>query len=294
MAKVTGANGSTVNLTANIILMDLDVGVWGARKALTPQDLGKDPDDIPEEFYLGHKALIPRAALKPARTFEGRGRAILEKCGYVFPIGQTRAIPVGVIEEVEVELAKVRADFEEWLDEEFLPKYQTYLDAYVAKFGEENRRLFPTRDAVRSKFTFDWVCVTISVPKGNDDNALKVRKRIESWVDQVAEEYQTAAAQVFEVVAERLERGGPISDRTFDRMKKAVNRLRSINFLDFEQVESALKDAQKLLETYTADGIKTDVDAKAAMQKALGKIVTEIKDASLEEVTTAYKRKLRI
>jgi hypothetical protein len=295
-AENGGKNGS-VSLAPGIVLMDLDVSVWGAKAPLTPGDLGLEASSVPDDFYLGHRALIDKEIMRQARTREGRGRRILEKYGFAFPIGQTRAVPMAVIPSVEAELAEERKQFEAWVSQFVGTDYPALRDMYIKKHGEEVRKFFPTPEELRSRFGYEWVAIQVSVPTGNDENAAKVRARIETWVDDIAKALRAAATDTFTKIAGRLDNlhvAPSLCDRDLERLRNVVARLRSLNFLDDQAVETNLLSAKKLLDGLTAGEVRKDEAVAAQMKKALTSIVDGINAVSVDEVTAAYKRKLRI
>ena len=296
-AKQIAKNGGSVDLSDSVVLMDLDVSVYSARKALTPEDIGKTKADIPEEFYLGHQALLPKCALKFGRTLENRGRSVLDKYGSIFPVGQTRAIPLAVLPQVEAELADLQKKFVEWFEDTLLPKYPEYLEAMVAKFGEQLRKFYLTEKALRDRFAYEWVTINISLPKGNDENAKKVRGRIEAWVDQVALDLRSAASETLSTLASNLGSDKPaaiasISDSRMKKIRETLNRIRSCNFISDAKMDSILDEAEKLLEKKDTADLRSDEKSRHSMRAALGKLVDSLKGGEVAAVTTAFKRKL--
>jgi hypothetical protein len=64
------------------VLVTLHIGRWRARHKLDPEDLGLDPrtsDAIFRSIELGHKLLLPRAALDQLSQLESKGRANLAR-----------------------------------------------------------------------------------------------------------------------------------------------------------------------------------------------------------------------
>ena len=293
MSNGNGHNASAI-LSNDLVLIDLDVSVWGARKALTPEDLDKKPSEIPDIYYLGHKTLVPKESLKQGRALEGRGRSVLERYGFRFPIGMTRAVPVAVLPEVEAALEEVKQEFEAWADT-FETDFPALKEATIAEHGEELRPLYPDAATVRSKFRFDWVIVNVSVPEGNSENAAKVKAKIESWVDEIAVEFRQTAAEVFDTVTKKLERGEMVTEFSFNAVRRAIDRLRAINFLNDQTVEAQLAKAKEALSKFSAEGCRTDPLVRESARAALTTVVKEIKNVGdVNEITGGFKRKLRI
>lgn len=60
-------------LTRQGVLIAVNIRYWRARKKLTAQDIGIDPDDLTERLIsLGHKRLLPKEALAPFALIESR------------------------------------------------------------------------------------------------------------------------------------------------------------------------------------------------------------------------------
>jgi hypothetical protein len=58
----------------------------GAREHLTPAEIDKGPQEIPDPVVLGHKKPLPPNALQEITGFPSQGRTVLERYGYRFPI----------------------------------------------------------------------------------------------------------------------------------------------------------------------------------------------------------------
>lgn len=289
-----GGNGGAVSLAPGIVLMDLDVSVWGAKAPLTPEDLGLEENKIPDDFYLGHRALIDKAIMASARTVEGRGRRILKKYGFAFPIGQTRAIPSTMIATVEAELSQEKQRFDAWVTTFVQNEYPELKAAYIKKHGQEVAKLFPTPGELADRFSYEWIAIQVSLPNGNGENAAKVRARIESWVDDIAKALRAAATETFTKVAARIDKWPRLSDRDLERLRTVVERLRSLNFLDDSAVEKSLVAAKNILNELGTGEFRKDEAVAAQMKTALASIVEGINSLSVDQVTATYKRKLRI
>jgi len=290
----TNGNGSV--LTSDVVLMDLNVSVWTGRVKLNPEDIGKTASEIPEDFYLGHKALVPKKVVKKIKGMESRGRSVLEKWGYSFPIGQTRAIPVGVVPEVVKRLQAVKDEFD-GLAEEFAANFLTYREATIEKYGEALRPFYPSESSVRGRFSFDWVMVTIKLPhgEGTDENAAKVKKVVEGWIDEIGVQMRDAASSIFAKVADKLAKSEAVSERSFNSIRKSIERFRAINFLKDATVESKLREAMDLLNANNAADCRENPTVAASLGSALNTIMGQIADTSdLDAVTGGYKRRLRL
>ena len=72
-------------LTRQGVLISVNIRYWRARKKLTAQDIGIDPDDLTERLIsLGHKRLLPKEALAPFGLIESRAHALVEAATFPF------------------------------------------------------------------------------------------------------------------------------------------------------------------------------------------------------------------
>ena len=287
-------NGHTILLKEDLILVDLDVSVWGARERLAPADLDKAPQEIPDNVVLGHKKLLPPNALHEITSLRSQSRTVLERYGYRFPIGQARAVPVGVLSTVEEKLNTLQAQFTGAV-EAFLSLYPSHQDSMLSQYPRElqpSDYLMP--DDVRRAFRFQWVAVNIALPT-DPENAKKVRERLDTWIDEIAQEFRVTAAGVFNTVREKLQKGELVSQASFNAITRAIERLQQINFLQDHTVEAQLQTAREILQAYSAKDCREAPSVAQTVRTTLDSLVGEIRDTSdIDIVTGAFKRKLRL
>ena len=98
-----------ITVLDRLVVVNLDVHIWSARKKLLPQDFGNTELPPEELASLGSKRVCNPEELKTFGTLKARVTSLLERCGIRFLNGWT--IPIEKQEEVSNELANIRNEF---------------------------------------------------------------------------------------------------------------------------------------------------------------------------------------
>ena len=102
---------SIKNIFSNGVLIDVNISAWTGEKQLTADDLGIDPEKLPESFKLGKKSLIPTAVIQKLRHIDYLARRTLESKSYKFPFGSARFIPKKIFDEFNTEFETLKNNY---------------------------------------------------------------------------------------------------------------------------------------------------------------------------------------
>ena len=155
---------TNVTVLDHLLVVNLDIHVWTARKKLSAPDLG-DADLPPGDLAsLGSKRVCNPKEIQTFNTLKARAVALLDRHGVRFLGGW--AVPQQAIDEICMELTAIRDDFNQAKDE-FLRRYQQVVDDWISKHPKwagiiENS--VETEDYVRSRLDFRWHVFQVQTP----------------------------------------------------------------------------------------------------------------------------------
>ena len=155
---------TNVTVLDHLLVVNLDIHVWTARKKLSAPDLG-DADLPPGDLAsLGSKRVCNPKEIQTFNTLKARAVALLDRHGVRFLGGW--AVPQQAIDEICAELTIIRDEFNQAKDE-FLRRYQQVVDDWISKHPKwagiiENS--VETEDYVRSRLDFRWQVFQVQTP----------------------------------------------------------------------------------------------------------------------------------
>ena len=160
------------SILSNLLVLNLEVNIWSARKKLIPHDLG-DAELPPDELAsLGSKKICSPEELRIFGTLKARAVSLLDRNGVRFLSGW--AIPTAKAEEIHQELELIKAEFEAAKDT-FLQRYDATVADWIAKHPDwENMLANSTvsKDYVRSRMGFRWQLFKVETPEAMPNAAL--------------------------------------------------------------------------------------------------------------------------
>ena len=153
-----------ITVLRHLVVVNLDVHIWTARKKLVPLDLGGaelPPEDLAS---LGSKRVCNPEDLRSFGTLKARAVSLLERNGVRFLNGW--AVPDTRITEIMKELAAIRDEFNE-AKESFLQRYEQSVQDWIAKHPQWGNIIAGStvgEEYVRSRIDFRWQVFQISQP----------------------------------------------------------------------------------------------------------------------------------
>ncbi len=156
-----------INVIDRLVVVNLDIHIWSARKKLLPQDFG-NVELPPEELAsLGSKRVCDPDDLKIFGTLKARAVSLLERVGVRFLNGWT--IPLEKRAEVDAGLAAIRDEFQA-AKNCFLQRYGQAVRQWIEShpiWGGIIEESVVSEDYVRSHLEFRWQVYRVSFPEAD-------------------------------------------------------------------------------------------------------------------------------
>lgn len=161
---------TTTDITVldRLLVVNLDVHIWSAKKKLLPQDFGNASLPPEELASLGCKRVCNPEDLKTFGTLKARATTMLERIGIRFLNGWT--VPTEKQEEIDNGLAAIKDEFNA-AKHDFLLRYENSVQEWIAShpgWEEIITNSIVSEDYVRSRLDFRWQVYRVIMPeKGN-------------------------------------------------------------------------------------------------------------------------------
>jgi hypothetical protein len=160
-------NITKIDILDQLVVVNLNVRIWSARRKLMPEDLG-NADLPPEDLAsLGSKRICDPEELKFFTTLKARAVSLLERGGVRFLNGW--AIPAERMEAISNELSTVRDEFGIARDK-FLLRYDQAVQEWIGKHPQWASIIagsVVSEEYVRSRMDFRWQIFRIVPPESN-------------------------------------------------------------------------------------------------------------------------------
>ena len=160
---------TNITVLEHLLVVNLDIHIWTARKKLSAPDLAQPnlngPDLPPGDLAsLGSKRVCNPKEIQTFNTLKARAVALLDRHGVRFLGGW--AVPQKTIDEICAELTEIRNEFNQG-KAEFLKRYQQVVNDWIAKHPKwagiiENS--VESEDYVRSRLEFRWQMFRVQPP----------------------------------------------------------------------------------------------------------------------------------
>lgn len=142
-----------ITVLDHLLVVNLDIHIWTARKKLVPLDLGGaelPPEDLAS---LGSKRVCNPEDLRSFTTLKARAVSVLERSGIRFLSGW--AVPDTRIDDIMRELAVIRDEFNA-AKESFLQRYEQSVRDWIARHPQWATSS-PVPRSARSMCVPDWI-----------------------------------------------------------------------------------------------------------------------------------------
>ena len=180
-----------VTVLEHLLVVNLDIHIWSARKKLSPVDLGDallPPGDLAS---LGSKRICNPEELRTFAALKARAINTLDRNGIRFLGGW--AVPESRMDAISTELAAIRDEFNSAKDA-FLRRYDQSIQDWIARhpqWGNIIADSIVSDEYVRSRMGFRWQMFHVS-PPNNCDTATP---------DMLHEEISGLGATLFDEIA---------------------------------------------------------------------------------------------
>lgn len=232
-----------ITVLNHLVVVNLDIHIWTARKKLSPLDLGGaqlPPGDLAS---LGSKRICNPEDLRTFSTLKARAVNLLERSGIRFLSGW--AVPHARVDNIMRELAVIRDEFNTAKDA-FLQRYDQSVQDWIAKhpqWGGIIAGSTVSEEYVRARSDFRWQVFQVTQPamvnpaQQVDDLAKDIEQLGHTLFDEVAKDAADAWHRCYAGKTE-------ITRKALSPLKAIHEKLMGLTF-----VEPRVAPVAELLET---------------------------------------------
>ncbi|MBW1953542.1 MAG: hypothetical protein JRI66_10735 [Deltaproteobacteria bacterium] len=303
MKKVTSDNGFE-----GMVAIQLCIRFWPGQVKLKAEDLGLDPNEVPEVFYLGHKKLYPKDWRDRFNNMSNKARNYLNDNSYPFVLEWVRAIPKHKLAKMMERLEEFRAEYMA-LAEEFLAEYdkiraewKTMCDKKWPGLWAKLAPYYPGREYLKRRFDFYWNVFDIRAAEATPASAPEIieayeraRAQLQARYDEMVEEavlyLRKRVLETVQNLSTRLKEGRIVRNDTLDSVRRVESWFRDLNIFGDMQVEEALAKLRAALNGTDSKDLKDNEPLK----KELANLADQVAAAAgkLDDVSVIsgnYKR----
>ena len=286
------------NMFREAALLQLTATCWQLDKKL-PQSMLADVGNV--DFLRGRKLLLAPDSTALIKQHIGKARNYLRKISLPFPIKGCVLVPKKLIPEIQEHLKETEWHYNSAV-EDFLYWYpQTVKDAKESLGELFDECDYPTQEAVKNKFRFQWRYITIgpSVSRVLPPSIYKEEvKKFQELMEQARSEAITALREEFvdlvSNIADKLQNhddGRPrrLRDAAVENLKQFLDNFSSRNIFEDEQLSELVEQCRGIITNTNANAIRGNTQVREEVHLQMEKILAGI-DASLEDLP---RRRLR-
>ncbi len=286
------------NMFREAALLQLTATCWQLDKKL-PQSMLADVGNV--DFLRGRKLLLAPDSTALIKQHIGKARNYLRKISLPFPIKGCVLVPKKLIPEIQEHLKEIEWHYNSAV-EDFLYWYpQTVKDAKESLGELFDECDYPTQEAVKNKFRFQWRYITIgpSVSRVLPPSIYKEEvKKFRELMEQARSEAITALREEFvdlvTNIADKLQNhddGRPrrLRDAAVENLKQFLDNFSNRNIFEDEQLSELVEQCRGIITNTNANAIRGNTQVREEVHLQMEKILAGI-DASLEDLP---RRRLR-
>ena len=286
------------NMFREAALLQLTATCWQLDKKL-PQSMLADVGNV--DFLRGRKLLLAPESTALIKQHIGKARNYLRKISLPFPIKGCVLVPKKLIPEIQEHLKEIEWHYNSAV-EDFLYWYpQTVKDAKESLGELFDECDYPTQEAVKNKFRFQWRYITIgpSVSRVLPPSIYKEEvKKFRELMEQARSEAITALREEFvdlvSNIADKLQNhddGRPrrLRDAAVENLKQFLDNFSSRNIFEDAQLAELVEQCRGIITNTNANAIRGNTQVREEVHLQMEKILAGI-DASLEDLP---RRRLR-
>lgn len=286
------------NMFREAALLQLTATCWQLDKKL-PQSMLADVGNV--DFLRGRKLLLAPDSTALIKQHIGKARNYLRKISLPFPIKGCVLVPKKLIPEIQEHLKEIEWHYNSAV-EDFLYWYpQTVKDAKESLGELFDECDYPTQEAIKNKFRFQWRYITIgpSVSRVLPPSIYKEEvKKFRELMEQARSEAITALREEFvdlvTNIADKLQNhddGRPrrLRDAAVENLKQFLDNFSSRNIFEDAQLAELVEQCREIITNTNANAIRGNTQVREEVHLQMEKILAGI-DASLEDLP---RRRLR-
>lgn len=212
-----------------LVVFNLDVHIWSARKKLLPQDVGSAALPPEELASLGSKRVCNPDDLKMFTTLKARATSLLERAGIRFLNGW--AIPLAKLDEIDRSLADIREEFN-LAKQNFLNGYgrsvQDWIESHP-QWGSIIANSVVSEDYVRSRLDFRWQIFRILPPRPDETMQDSLDEDVKNLGQSLYDEIAKSASEIWRKCYEgKVE----VSRKALSPLKGLYDKLMGLAFVE--------------------------------------------------------------
>ena len=286
------------NMFREAALLQLTATCWQLDKKL-PQSMLADVGNV--DFLRGRKLLLAPESTALIKQHIGKARNYLRKISLPFPIKGCVLVPKKLIPDIQEHLKEIEWHYNSAV-EDFLYWYpQTVKDAKESLGELFDECDYPTQEAIKNKFRFQWRYITIgpSVSRVLPPSIYKEEvKKFQELMEQARSEAITALREEFvdlvSNIADKLQNhddGRPrrLRDAAVENLKQFLDNFSSRNIFEDAQLSELVEQCRGIITNTNAKTIRGNTQVREEVHLQMEKILAGI-DASLEDLP---RRRLR-
>jgi len=286
------------NMFREAALLQLTATCWQLDKKL-PQSMLADVGNV--DFLRGRKLLLAPESTALIKQHIGKARNYLRKISLPFPIKGCVLVPKKLIPDIQEHLKEIEWHYNSAV-EDFLYWYpQTVKDAKESLGELFDECDYPTQEAIKNKFRFQWRYITIgpSVSRVLPPSIYKEEvKKFQELMEQARSEAITALREEFvdlvSNIADKLQNhddGRPrrLRDAAVENLKQFLDNFSSRNIFEDAQLSELVEQCRGIITNTNANAIRGNTQVREEVHLQMEKILAGI-DASLEDLP---RRRLR-
>ncbi len=286
------------NMFREAALLQLTATCWQLDKKL-PQSMLADVGNV--DFLRGRKLLLAPDSTALIKQHIGKARNYLRKISLPFPIKGCVLVPKKLIPEIQEHLKEIEWHYNSAV-EDFLYWYpQTVKDAKESLGELFDECDYPTQEAIKNKFRFQWRYITIgpSISRVLPPSIYKEEvKKFRELMEQARSEAITALREEFvdlvTNIADKLQNhddGRPrrLRDAAVENLKQFLDNFSSRNIFEDAQLAELVEQCRGIITNTNANAIRGNTQVREEVHLQMEKILAGI-DASLEDLP---RRRLR-
>lgn len=298
-AKAVNGNGFE-----EMVAIQLNVKFWPGQAKLKPADLGLDPQDVPEIFYLGNKKLYPQEIRQQFGQLSNKARTFLNDHSYPFVMEYVRAIPKRNLAKVVERLEELKAEFMAKA-QEFLADYDAIREDWRAKYPDIWEHLaphYPSRDYLKRRFDFYWTVFEIKGAEVEAGTAPEIiaayeqaRAELESRYQEMVEEavvyLRKKVLETVQNLSARLKDGRIVRNDTLESVRRVESWFKDLNIFGDVQVEETLTQLRAAVNGTDYEALKDNETLKhqlAGLADQVAAAAGKLDDVSV--ISGNYKR----
>ena len=278
---------------------DLDIHRWYGLVSMKPEDLGLDGEnfEVREALTFGSERLVSKDSLDAIAKLGNLARMTVYAAGIPFPlVAGSRFVPADHREELEGQLLKIKADWDRAVMR-FCANYEKHVNEmrpvlreairHAAKTPAAAERAIariegevPTVENVRMRFEMTWRSIRIDVPiDGTETAAKEVSHNVQGALGDMVVALRKELSDRLAEINALVEKGGRITEKTYNATLKLCERLKQVNFLGDSALDAAIEAIKTCIEAARADKDNAAPSLQKGMEAAKKELAVSVEEA---------------